>query len=81
MKEGRKEPHTRGLDGLLMRQAASGPKEGRKRQAGVHTLEATKNPAGLNLRGVVMGSGLFSVTSKGGENEKEGEQQAEGKVP
>jgi len=65
-----------------MRQAASGncPRKEGRRASGVHTLWAKKNPAGVNLRGVVMDSGLFSVTSKGGENEKDGEQQTEGKV-
>jgi hypothetical protein len=64
-----------------MRQAASGPKEGRKRRAGVGTLGATKNPAGVNLRGRVMGFGLLTVSGEGGENEEEGEKQAKGEVP
>jgi hypothetical protein len=66
-----------------MRQAgfALGRKEGRKAGAGVHTLGAKKNPAGLNLRGGVSGLGLSTVARKGAENEKEGEQQAQGEVP
>ena len=65
--------------GRLGRQAAD-PRKEEKRTSGVHTLGAKKNPAGLNLRGVVNGLGLFSVTSKGGENEKEGEQETQGEV-
>ena len=67
---------TQGVDGLLMRQAgkrASGLRKEGRRRAGVGTLWAKKNPAGLNLRGVVNGLGLFSVTSEGRENEEEGE--------
>jgi hypothetical protein len=36
-----------------------------KAGAGVVTLWATKNPAGLNLRGGVNGLGLSTVTRKG----------------
>lgn len=49
--------------------------------SGVHTLEATKNPAGLNLRGVVMAWDLLSVPSKGADDQKEGEQQAKPEIP
>jgi hypothetical protein len=40
--------------------------------SGVHTLGATKNPAGLNLRGVVMGFGLLAVTGEGTNDQQEG---------
>lgn len=68
MGKGRKEgTHTLGaIDGLLMRQAASGPRKEGKRRAGVVTLWAKKSPAGLNLRGGVNGLGLLTVAGKGG---------------
>jgi len=37
-----------------------------------------EKPAGVSLRGGVSGFGLFSVTSEGGDDEKQGEKQAEG---
>ena len=46
--------------------------------SGVHTLGATKNPAGVNLRGVAGVIGLLTIARKGGENEQEGEQQTQG---
>ena len=49
--------------------------------SGVHTLWATKNPAGVNLRGGVGVIGLSTVARKGGEDKQEGEQEAEGEVP
>ena len=69
-------PHTRGIDWPTKEgQAASGncPRKEGKRRAGVGTLGATKNPAGVNLRGVVMGFGLLTVSGKGTKDEKEGE--------
>ena len=64
-----------------MRQAASGvcPRKG-KRVSGVGTLWATKNPAGVNLRGAVGVSGLPAVPGKGGEDEKQGEKQTQPEV-
>ena len=73
-KEGRN-PHT-GLDWPTYE--TSGPRKEGKRASGVHTLGAKKNPAGVNLRGVVMGLGLLTVARKGTDHEKQGEQQAEG---
>ena len=58
-----------------------GRKSGRaigRKEAGVHTLGATKNPAGVNLRGAAGVSGLPTVPGKGAKYEKEGEQQAKG---
>jgi hypothetical protein len=55
-----------GSIGQLGRQAgkrAQGRKEGGGR--GDETTRAKKNPAGLNLRGVVMGFGLLAVARKG----------------
>jgi len=51
--------HTRGSIGQLGRQAASGPRKEGRRVSGVHTLGATKNPAGLNLRGVAGVIGIY----------------------
>lgn len=48
--------------------------------SGVHTLWATKNPAGVNLRGGVGVIGLSTVARKGGQNEKEGEQQTQPEI-
>ena len=79
-------PHPKGDIGQLGREsgkrAASGkrPRKEAKRVSGVGTLGATKNPAGVNLRGGVGVIGLPSVTGKGGQDEKEGEQQAQGEV-
>jgi hypothetical protein len=58
-----------------VRQAASGkrPRKEGRRVSGVHTLEAKKNPAGLNLRGVVNGLGLLTVPGKGTNDQQEGE--------
>ena len=66
-----------------MRQAASGncPRKEGRRASGVGTLEATKNPAGLNLRGGVIGFGLLSVPGEGANDQKEGEKQTQGKIP
>ena len=52
--------------GLLLSQAASGlcPRKD-KRVSGVGTLGATKNPAGVNLRGGVGVIGLPTVSGKG----------------
>jgi len=60
--------------GLLLRQAAIalGRKTSGKR--GDRGAGATKNPAGLNLRGVVIGFGLLSVPGKGANDQKDGEQ-------
>ena len=69
-------PHTRGIDWPTKEgQAASGncPRKEGKRRAGVGTLGAKKNPAGVNLRGLAGVIGLLTVPGKGGENEKEGE--------
>lgn len=56
-----------GLIGQIGRQAASGPRKEESGQAGVGTLGAKKNPAGLNLRGVVNGLGLSTVSGEGGK--------------
>jgi hypothetical protein len=60
MGEGRKEGEV--LIGQLGRQAASGPRKEGKRQAGVGTLGAKKNPAGVSLRGGVSGLDLLTVS-------------------
>ena len=54
----------RGLIGRLGRQAAD-PRKEEKRTSGVHTLGAKKNPVGVNLRGVVIGLGLSTVSGEG----------------
>ena len=75
-KEG--DPHTRRVDWPTRKDKRAGNRKEGQAGAGVHTLGATKNPAGVNLRGLAGVSGLPTVTSEGGQNEKEGEQQAEG---
>ena len=43
-------------------------------------LYGKENPVGVSLRGVVSGLDLFSVTSEGGDDEKQGEQQAKPEI-
>jgi len=64
MGKGRK--HTQGIDWPTRKQSGKRPKEGRKRQAGIHTLGAKKNPAGVSLRGAAGVIGLLTVARKGG---------------
>jgi hypothetical protein len=59
----------------------AGPRKEGKRASGVGTLGAKKNPAGLNLRGVVIGFGLLTVPGKGTDDQKDGEQETQGEVP
>lgn len=68
-KEGRnphpRNPRTKGVIGQLRKD---------KRASGGVTLGATKNPAGVILRGAAGVLGLSTVARKGGQNEKDGEQ-------
>ena len=70
--------HTRGIDWPTLKPSGRAIGRKGKRVSGVHTLWATKNPAGVNLRGAVGVIGLPAVTGKGAKDEKEGEQQAQG---